>query len=74
MEGNLPYHHLLPESPEPSASHALSDDEMSEKSFLSRDPKPDSDTEKYPAMASHFPQGTQNLTKHLRHNQAVLSR
>lgn len=56
VEGNLPYHHLLPESPEPSASHALSDDEMSEKSFLSRDPKPDSDTEKYPAMASHFPQ------------------
>ncbi|XP_029395947.1 CDK5 regulatory subunit-associated protein 2 isoform X3 [Mus pahari] len=55
-EGNLPYQHLLPESPEPSASHALSDDEMSEKSFLSRDPKPDSDTEKYPAMASHFPQ------------------
>ncbi|XP_031233529.1 CDK5 regulatory subunit-associated protein 2 isoform X1 [Mastomys coucha] len=54
-EGNLPYQHLH-ESPEPSASHALSDDEMSEKSFLSRDPKPDSDTEKYPAMASHFPQ------------------
>ncbi|XP_052032610.1 CDK5 regulatory subunit-associated protein 2 isoform X2 [Apodemus sylvaticus] len=55
-EDSLPYQHLLPESPEPSASHALSDDEMSEKSFLSRDPKPDSETEKYPAMASHFPQ------------------
>ncbi|XP_028610464.1 CDK5 regulatory subunit-associated protein 2 isoform X3 [Grammomys surdaster] len=55
-ENNLPYQHLLPESPEASASHALSDDEMSEKSFLSRDPKPDSETEKYPAMTSSFPQ------------------
>lgn len=55
-EDNLPYRHLLPESPEPSASHALSDDEMSEKSFLSRDPKPDSETEKYPTIASRFPQ------------------
>lgn len=71
-EDSLPYQHLLPESPEPSASHALSDDEMSEKSFLSRDPKPDSETEKYPAMASHFPQGKRNVTKHLRHNQAIL--
>lgn len=55
-EDNLPYQHLLPESPEPSASHALSDDEMSEKSFLSREPKPDSETEKYPTIASRFPQ------------------
>ncbi|XP_076790909.1 CDK5 regulatory subunit-associated protein 2 isoform X10 [Arvicanthis niloticus] len=55
-EDNLPYQHLLPESPEASASHALSDDEMSEKSFLSRDPKPDSEAEKYPAMVSNFPQ------------------
>ncbi|XP_051019193.1 CDK5 regulatory subunit-associated protein 2 isoform X1 [Acomys russatus] len=50
-EDNLTYQHLLPESPEPSASHSLSDDKMSEKSFLSRDPKPDSET-----IVSHFPQ------------------
>ncbi|XP_040613261.1 CDK5 regulatory subunit-associated protein 2 isoform X6 [Mesocricetus auratus] len=53
---NLTYQHLLPESPEPSASHALSDDEVSDKSFLSGDQKPDSETEKCPEMPSHFPQ------------------
>ncbi|XP_029419571.1 CDK5 regulatory subunit-associated protein 2 isoform X3 [Nannospalax galili] len=53
---NLTYQHLQPESPEPSASHALSDDEMSEKSFLSREQKPDSETEKTSVVASHFPQ------------------
>ncbi|GAB1288590.1 CDK5 regulatory subunit-associated protein 2 [Apodemus speciosus] len=42
--------------PHPQNELLKSDDEMSEKSFLSRDPKPDSETEKYPAMASHFPQ------------------
>ncbi|MEJ1282821.1 CDK5 regulatory subunit associated protein 2 [Cricetulus griseus] len=55
-EGNLTYQHLLPESPEPSAAHALSDDEVSVKSFLSGDQKPDSETEKCPEMSSHFPQ------------------
>ncbi|XP_055463511.1 CDK5 regulatory subunit-associated protein 2 isoform X6 [Psammomys obesus] len=50
-EDNFAYQHLLPESPEPSASQSLSDDKMSEKSFLSRDQKPDSET-----VASHFPQ------------------
>lgn len=55
-EDNLTYQHLLPESPEPSASHALSDEEMSDKSSLSRDQKPDSKTEKCPVTASSFPQ------------------
>nr|XP_045006539.1 CDK5 regulatory subunit-associated protein 2 isoform X2 [Jaculus jaculus] len=55
-EENLTYKHIRVESPEPSASHALSDDEMSEKSsFLSRDQKQDSETEKT-SVASHFPQ------------------
>ncbi|XP_036035115.1 CDK5 regulatory subunit-associated protein 2 isoform X5 [Onychomys torridus] len=55
-EDNLTYQHLLPESPEPSASHALSDEEISDKSSLSRDQKPDSETEECPVMASSFPQ------------------
>ncbi|KAL6044779.1 hypothetical protein STEG23_019227, partial [Scotinomys teguina] len=55
-EDNLTYQHLLPESPELSASHALSDEEISYKSSLSRDQKPDSETEKCPVMASSFPQ------------------
>ncbi|XP_057640796.1 CDK5 regulatory subunit-associated protein 2 isoform X3 [Chionomys nivalis] len=55
-EDNLTHHHLLPDSAEPSASHALSDDEMSDKSFLSLDQKTDSKTGKFPAMENHFPQ------------------
>ncbi|XP_063115998.1 CDK5 regulatory subunit-associated protein 2 isoform X3 [Cavia porcellus] len=51
-EDNLTYQHILPESPEPSASH-MSDYEMSEKSSLSRDQKQDSETEK---VVSHFSQ------------------
>ncbi|CAO2587863.1 CDK5 regulatory subunit-associated protein 2 [Lemmus lemmus] len=53
-EDNLT-HHFLPDSAEPSASHALSDDEMSDKSFLSLDQKADK-TGKFPAMENHFPQ------------------
>ncbi|XP_038190685.1 CDK5 regulatory subunit-associated protein 2 isoform X9 [Arvicola amphibius] len=55
-EDNLTHHHLLPDSAEPSASHALSDDEMSDKSFLSLDQKTDNRTGKFPAMENHFPQ------------------
>ncbi|XP_062937842.1 CDK5 regulatory subunit-associated protein 2 isoform X2 [Cynocephalus volans] len=55
-EDNLTYQHILPESPEPSASHALSDYEMSEKSFFSRDQKQDSETEKTSVMANNFSQ------------------
>ncbi|XP_048196616.1 CDK5 regulatory subunit-associated protein 2 isoform X3 [Perognathus longimembris pacificus] len=55
-EDNSTYQHILPKSPEPPASHILSDDEMSEKSFLSRDQKQDSETEKTSAVLSHFPQ------------------
>ncbi|XP_046924595.1 CDK5 regulatory subunit-associated protein 2 isoform X5 [Lynx rufus] len=56
-EGNLTYQHILPESPEPSASHALSDCEMSEKSSgLSRDQKQDSETGRTSVMANHFSQ------------------
>lgn len=55
-EDNLTHHHLLPDSAEPSASHALSDDEMSDKSFLSLDQKTDNKTGKFPAMENHFPQ------------------
>ncbi|VFV34744.1 cdk5 regulatory subunit-associated [Lynx pardinus] len=56
-EDNLTYQHILPESPEPSASHALSDCEMSEKSSgLSRDQKQDSETGRTSVMANHFSQ------------------
>ncbi|XP_076999626.1 CDK5 regulatory subunit-associated protein 2 isoform X3 [Tamandua tetradactyla] len=56
-EDNPTYQHILPESPEPSASHALSDYEMSEKSsFCSQDPKPDSETEKTSIIANNFSQ------------------
>ncbi|XP_069868701.1 CDK5 regulatory subunit-associated protein 2 isoform X4 [Dipodomys merriami] len=55
-EDNPTYQDILPKSPEPPASHILSDDEMSEKSFLSRDPKQDSETEKISAVSSRFPQ------------------
>lgn len=48
--------HILPESPEPSALHALSDCEMSEKSSFSRDQKQDSETEKASVMANNFSQ------------------
>ncbi|XP_040338059.1 CDK5 regulatory subunit-associated protein 2 isoform X2 [Herpailurus yagouaroundi] len=56
-EDNLTYQHILPESPEPSASHALSDCEMSEKSSgLSRDQKQGSETGRTSVMANHFSQ------------------
>ncbi|XP_058550337.1 CDK5 regulatory subunit-associated protein 2 isoform X5 [Neofelis nebulosa] len=56
-EDNLTYQHILPESPEPSASHALSDCEMSEKSSgLSRDQKQDSETGRTSVMVNHFSQ------------------
>uniref|UniRef100_Q96SN8-3 Isoform 3 of CDK5 regulatory subunit-associated protein 2 n=2 Tax=Homo sapiens TaxID=9606 RepID=Q96SN8-3 len=55
-EDNLTYQHLLPESPEPSASHALSDYETSEKSFFSRDQKQDNETEKTSVMVNSFSQ------------------
>ncbi|XP_012657916.1 CDK5 regulatory subunit-associated protein 2 isoform X1 [Otolemur garnettii] len=55
-EDRSSYQHILPESPEPSASHALSDCEISEKSFLSRDQKQDSETEKTSAVVNNFSQ------------------
>uniref|UniRef100_A0A452RNX8 CDK5 regulatory subunit-associated protein 2 n=1 Tax=Ursus americanus TaxID=9643 RepID=A0A452RNX8_URSAM len=56
-EDSVTYQHILPESPEPSASHALSDCEMSEKSsVLSRDQKQDSETGKTSVLANHFSQ------------------
>ncbi|XP_023557357.1 CDK5 regulatory subunit-associated protein 2 isoform X2 [Octodon degus] len=55
-EDNLTYQHILPDSPEPSASHMLSDDEISDKSSLSRDQKQDSETEKVKMMMNHFSQ------------------
>ncbi|XP_039090553.1 CDK5 regulatory subunit-associated protein 2 isoform X3 [Hyaena hyaena] len=56
-EDGVTYQHILPESPQPSASHALSDYEMSEKSsVLSRDQKLDSETGKTSVMANHFSQ------------------
>uniref|UniRef100_A0A2K6T4M5 CDK5 regulatory subunit-associated protein 2 n=1 Tax=Saimiri boliviensis boliviensis TaxID=39432 RepID=A0A2K6T4M5_SAIBB len=55
-EDNLTYQHLLPESPEPSASHALSDCETSEKSFFSQDQKQDNETEKTSVMVNNFSQ------------------
>ncbi|XP_027963541.1 CDK5 regulatory subunit-associated protein 2 isoform X2 [Eumetopias jubatus] len=54
---SVTYQHILPESPEPSASHVLSDCEMSEKSsVLSRDQKQDSETGKTSVLANHFSQ------------------
>ncbi|XP_019503803.1 PREDICTED: CDK5 regulatory subunit-associated protein 2 isoform X1 [Hipposideros armiger] len=48
---------ILPESPQPSASHSLSDCEMSEKSSSShRDQKQDSETEKTSVLANNFSQ------------------
>uniref|UniRef100_A0A8C7AU54 CDK5 regulatory subunit-associated protein 2 n=1 Tax=Neovison vison TaxID=452646 RepID=A0A8C7AU54_NEOVI len=56
-EDGVTYQHILPESPEPSASHALSDYEMSEKSsVLSQDQKQDSETGKTSVLTNHFSQ------------------
>ncbi|XP_057577666.1 CDK5 regulatory subunit-associated protein 2 isoform X15 [Hippopotamus amphibius kiboko] len=61
-EDNLSYQRILPESPAPSASRALSDCrvlsdcEMSEKSSFSRDQKQDSETEKTSVVANNFSQ------------------
>nr|XP_036878132.1 CDK5 regulatory subunit-associated protein 2 isoform X3 [Manis javanica] len=56
-EDNLTSQHVLPESPEPSASRALSDCAMSEKSSLfSQDQKQDSETEKSLIMVNKFSQ------------------
>ncbi|XP_059781461.1 CDK5 regulatory subunit-associated protein 2 isoform X2 [Balaenoptera ricei] len=55
-EDNLSYQHILPESPAPSTSRALSDCEMSEKSSFSRDQKQDSETEKTSVVANNISQ------------------
>uniref|UniRef100_A0A8D1X9G6 CDK5 regulatory subunit-associated protein 2 n=1 Tax=Sus scrofa TaxID=9823 RepID=A0A8D1X9G6_PIG len=55
-EDNLSSQHTLPESPVPSASHAPSDWEMSEKSSFSWDQKPDSEIEKISVLASNSSQ------------------
>uniref|UniRef100_A0A8C0HXB2 CDK5 regulatory subunit-associated protein 2 n=1 Tax=Balaenoptera musculus TaxID=9771 RepID=A0A8C0HXB2_BALMU len=55
-EDNLSYQHILPESPAPSASRALSDCEMSEKSSFSRGQKQDSETEKTSVLANNVSQ------------------
>ncbi|XP_054440445.1 CDK5 regulatory subunit-associated protein 2 [Pteronotus mesoamericanus] len=55
-EDSLTYQHILPESPEPSDSHALSDGDMSDKSSCSRDQKQDSETEKTSVVANNFSQ------------------
>ncbi|XP_016011423.2 CDK5 regulatory subunit-associated protein 2 isoform X2 [Rousettus aegyptiacus] len=55
-DDNLTYKHILPESPEPSASHACSDCEISEKSSFSQDQKQDSEVEKTSVIANNFSQ------------------
>ncbi|XP_071456975.1 CDK5 regulatory subunit-associated protein 2 isoform X1 [Marmota flaviventris] len=55
-EDNVDYQRLLPESPGPFSSHVLSDDEISEKSFLSREQKQDSVSGQTSVMADHFSQ------------------
>ncbi|XP_054582977.1 CDK5 regulatory subunit-associated protein 2 isoform X2 [Eptesicus fuscus] len=55
-EDSLPYQHILPESPEPAASHALSDCEMSEKSSSSQDQKQDSESERTSVSVNNFAQ------------------
>ena len=72
-EDSVTYQYILPESPEPSASHALSDYEMSEKSsVLSRDQKQDGETGKTLVLANHFSQGKLSFAKHFRHGQGFL--
>ncbi|XP_058528749.1 CDK5 regulatory subunit-associated protein 2 isoform X1 [Ochotona princeps] len=55
-EGSSTYQRILPESPEPSASHGVSDYEVSEKSSLSGDPRQDSETEKTSGTTNNFSQ------------------
>ncbi|XP_015426111.1 PREDICTED: CDK5 regulatory subunit-associated protein 2 isoform X3 [Myotis davidii] len=55
-EDSLPYQHILPESREPAASHALSDGEMSEKSSSSQDQKQDSESERTSVLVNNFSQ------------------
>ncbi|KAM5331235.1 CDK5 regulatory subunit-associated protein 2 isoform 2-T2 [Glossophaga mutica] len=55
-EDSLTDQQILPESPEPSASHVLSDGDTSEKSSCSRDQKQDSETEKTSVTANNFSQ------------------
>ncbi|XP_022434604.1 CDK5 regulatory subunit-associated protein 2 isoform X2 [Delphinapterus leucas] len=61
-EDDLSYQHILPESPAPSASRALSDCpmlsdcEIPEKSSSSRDQKQDSETEKTSVLANNVSQ------------------
>ncbi|XP_036915051.1 CDK5 regulatory subunit-associated protein 2 isoform X1 [Sturnira hondurensis] len=55
-EDSLTDQHILPESPEPSASHALSDGDTSEKSSCSRDQKQDSESEKTSVTVNNFSQ------------------
>ncbi|XP_036185728.1 CDK5 regulatory subunit-associated protein 2 isoform X4 [Myotis myotis] len=55
-EDSVPYQHILPESPEPAASHALSDGEMSEKSSSSQDQKQDSESERTSVLVNNFSQ------------------
>ncbi|XP_045152492.1 CDK5 regulatory subunit-associated protein 2 isoform X2 [Echinops telfairi] len=63
-EDAITYQHILPESPEPSASRALSDCDGSEKSsFFSRDQKQDSETEKISGLVNHFSQDS--LMEHI---------
>lgn len=72
-EDSSTYRHILPESPEPSASHALSDCEVSEKSsVLSRDQKQDSEPEKASVLANRFSQGKLSSAERFRHSQGVL--
>lgn len=72
-EDSFSYQHILPESPEPSASHALSDCEMSEKSSsFSRDQKQDSETEKASVTVNNFSQGKLSFTKLFKHSQGFL--
>ncbi|EPQ15783.1 CDK5 regulatory subunit-associated protein 2 [Myotis brandtii] len=55
-EDSLPYQHILPESPEPAASRALSDGEMSEKSSSSQDQKQDNESERTSVLVNNFSQ------------------
>lgn len=71
-EDSLPYQHILPESPEPAASHALSDGEMSEKSSSSQDQKQDSESERTSVLVNNFSQGKLSFTKHFKHSQGFL--
>uniref|UniRef100_A0A8C6DU35 CDK5 regulatory subunit-associated protein 2 n=1 Tax=Moschus moschiferus TaxID=68415 RepID=A0A8C6DU35_MOSMO len=66
------HQHVLPESPAPSACHAVSDCGLSEKSCSSRDQKQDSEAAKASGLANTFSQDL--LMEHIRESRSLRKR